>query len=436
MGLMPKLAVTACLALAFVALGSIGSGEWVLAGGTRNEITIPSPTPTPKPTLTPTPTLTPRPTACTSWVCPRQGFPDYAPHGLPDFDMRQDGGQSSPVQAQEANWTRSGPAVAADAVWWLDSEAEFVRGAKYDLVTSYGGWSDHDPQNVLPLIGDLAGELQTSGQGTNLENMVAGLRSYVDRQGVGTNFDVFSQKGPSQDWMIDQAQLHEVVLILIGFWQQNPGQWGRVGGHWVAACCWEPSSNTLDLCDPFFDRAAAGFPGVAFGSLPTDPTVYNDAANVSYDLYGFVDSPVPGAHWAPREYPGSQVAEIVSNSLGQNFAADLEQYRSSYVAGRDIRIAADYAVVIRCLDCYLEPTPVPTDTLTPTPTDTLTPTPTDTITPTPTDTLTLTPTPTLTPTATLTPTPTNTATATPTPTPCTVILPCVFHDAPLSGSGQ
>jgi len=68
-GLPLKLAIAVCLALAFVAVGSIGTGEWVLAGGTRNGATIPSPTPTdgatipsPTPTLTPTNTLTPTPT--------------------------------------------------------------------------------------------------------------------------------------------------------------------------------------------------------------------------------------------------------------------------------------------------------------------------------------------------------------------------------------
>jgi len=444
-GLPLKLAIAVCLALAFVAVGSVGRDEWVLAGGVRNGptipsptptegVTIPSPTPTRRRTRTPTPTLTPRPTACAPWMCPRQGFPDYAPRGLPDFDMRQNGGQSSPVRVQETNWTRSGPAAAADALWWLDSEAEFVRGAKYGLVTSYGAWTDHDPQNVPRLIGDLASGLQTNDQGTSLENMVSGLQSYNNGQGVDYNFQVFGEKGPTQDWMIAQVQMPEVVLILIGFWQQDNGQWVRVGGHWVATCCWDLSSSTLLLSDPFFDRAAAGHRGVAFGSLPTDPTVYNDAANVSFDLYGLANSPVPGAQWAPQEYAGSEVATIVSNSSGQNFAADLEQYRGSYVAGRDVRVAADYAVVIRCLDCYREPTPMPTltptDTLTPTPTDTLTPTPTDTLTPTPT--YTPTPTDTLTPTFTPTLTPTRTLTPTPTPTPYTVLLPCVLHDASFS----
>ena len=292
-------------------------------------------------------------------------------------------------------------------------------GGKYDLVTSYGAWSDHDPQNVPPLIGDLATELQTSSTGTSVENMIAGLESYIREQGLDQEFTVYGISGPTEEWMVDQSQTHEVVLVLLGFWQQNNGQWVRVGGHWVPACCIESVNiwnRYVDFSDPFLNRAAAGYPGQAFGSPPTSPTVYNDAANVSFDRYRFRDTLVPGAHWAPQEYAGSEVAAVVRNSLGQNFAADLEQYRGSYNAGRDACVAADYAVVVRCLGCHqgpaATPTLTPSLTLSPTPTRTLMPSPTCTHTPTD------------------TPTPTPTATS----TPHRVVLPCVLRSVTFSAT--
>jgi len=357
MSTLSKLAAVLCLALALAALASMG-GDWMLPGPAQ-AYTIPSPTPTS--------TATPTPVVCGPWACPRQGYPDYAPHGPPDFDMRQTGWQASLASMQDASWTHSGPAAAGDAVWYFDSEAEYVLGRKYDLVTSYGVWSDHDPQNVPPFVSDLASEVQTSSEGTSVE-------SYISKRGLAHEFTIYEVKGPSGDWMADESQIHEVVLILLGFWQQNNGQWVRVGGHWVAACCVEPFTRYVDFSDPFFDRAAAGYPGEAFGSPPTVPTVYNDAANVSFDRYNFGDTPVPGARWVPWDYGRSEVASVVANSLGQNFAADLEQYRGSYVAGPHVHVAADYAVVFRCVGCYQAPTPTPTATYTLTPTPTVTPT--------------------------------------------------------------
>lgn len=307
---------------------------------------------------TPQPTI---PLCCWPWFCPRVGYPDYVPHGLPDFDMRQDESWASSVASQDPQWTHSGPAVAADGLWYFDSEAEFILGRKYPLVSSYGAWADHDPQNVPPLIADLAGELQTSDSGTSVEDMLAGLESYAARRGLADNVVVFSVQGPSQRWLVEEAANHEVVLLLLGFWQHVEEQWQRVGGHWVAADCLDPLDRHLDFSDPLLDRAAAGYPGWAYGGLPADATEHNDAINVSHDRYGIHEVLLPGGHWGPAEYAGDELETVVDNSVGQNFAADLEQYRGDYVDGPAVHVAADYAVVLRLPGiCYEEPTPTPT----------------------------------------------------------------------------
>ncbi|MBC7234179.1 MAG: hypothetical protein H5T68_13160, partial [Chloroflexi bacterium] len=278
-----------------------------------------TPTPTytrtpcpPCPTCPPPPTLTPTATPYVSGpgICPRPGYPDYAPHGPPDFDMHQDEWRS------EEGWTHSGPAAAADALWWLDSKEEFERGIKYDLVTSYGLWYDHAAQNVPPLVEDLAGYVRTGEQGTTVEDMVAGLEEYLRAQGLEDSFVVEHIKGPSKEWVWLDAQQHEdVVLLLLGFWQHDGLEWRRVGGHWVGICCPDPHGIGVEFFDPFFDHAAYGYPGRSWGGVPPTSEYHNDAANVSYDAYEFAPTWVPGAKWKPLGYGHGYLLDVVQNSM-------------------------------------------------------------------------------------------------------------------------
>lgn len=449
--LLLRFAATLCLALLFAAICGSSRTPWAWPASAQQPTiptltptvgpTIPTLTPTVGPTiptLTPTvqvtrtpPTLTPIPGP---WTCPRRGYPDYAPHGLPDFDMHQNGWQlAMPSLQPGGQWTHSGPAAAADAVWYLDSQAEYVLGRKYDLLTSYDAWRDHNPANVPPLLSDLATQLHTNSQGTSVENMAAGLEAYLRKQGVEGAFTVQTVKAPRASWMRSEAwQEDEVILVLLGFWQQVGGRWIRVGGHWVAVCCASPNGVSLQLADPFFDHAAVGYPGFAVGGVPPNSTVHNDANYVSYDAYNFWTTRVPDADWAPYDYGHSTVAEIVRNSLGQNFSADLEAYRGDYEARYDVFVAADYAVVFRPVAGYptlptATPTEMPTATLTETPTGIPTETPTATHTPTATQTLTPTETPTATYAPTWTPTATHTPTATATYTPTPTATPRVYR---------
>ena len=326
------------------------------------------------------------------WLCPRGGFPDYAPHGIPDFDMRQTNWQAVSAAQKDLSaitaWTYSGPAVAADALWYLDAQAESALGHKYGLVTAYGATTDHSAANVPPLIGDLANQVQSSPLGTTLEDMVSGLQAYMVKQGVGSAFTVTPVKGPAQPWLIEQAKRTDgVMLLLLGIWQQNGSQWTRVGGHWVAICCADWGGLTLDIADPFFDRAAAGNLGRSFGGMPLSPTTHNDAAKVSYDTYYFAHTKAPGASFALLNYGGEALLNLVNSALDQNSAGELETYLGAYNAGLPVQVVADYAVFIRPAAGYPAPTPTPTAAMVApaTPTYTVAPvmTPTPTRTPKP-----------------------------------------------------
>ncbi|HNT05629.1 MAG TPA: hypothetical protein PKJ21_05580 [Anaerolineae bacterium] len=410
---------------------------------TQTPTRVQYPSATPSPTwgciFPPCPTCpapsTPQPTATPNvggpGICPRQTYPDYAPHGPPDFDMRQE------EQSSKDQWTLSGPTAAGDALWWLDSEAEYLEEAKYGLVTSYGPWYDHDPQNVPPLVNDVAELVHTDEWGTSVENMVSGLESYISRQGLESSLVVESIWGPSWDWVwLDAQQERTALVLLLGFWQYDGQQWVRVGGHWSAVCCFSPFGRTFELIDPFFDEATLGFPGREYGGVPDNYTMHNDAQWVSYDDYFFDKSPVPGANWAPLEYGHERLLEVVTNSIGQNYGCMLEQYRGPYVEGEPVHVAVDYAVAIRpgaaCGGVQVEPTPTLTQvvpTHTPTTTQVVVPTHTPTATEVVVPTITLTPVPSFTPVLTATPTevpvPIATLTEVPGPTATLTLVPSV-----------
>jgi uncharacterized repeat protein (TIGR01451 family) len=360
------------------------------------------------PAETPVPTATPN--ASGPGICPLQTYADYAPHGPPDFDMRQTGWKL------DSKWVRSGPAAAADVLWWLDSATEFDLGHKYDLVTSYGPYYDHSPDNVPPLITDLAAKVQTDGEGASVEDMVAGLEDYIAAQGLEGALGVESIRGPSWDWLwFDAQQEDSAVVLLLGFWQRNGEEWTRVGGHWVTVGCLDPHGRTFELIDPFFDGAARGYPGRAWGGLPITYTEHNDAQYVSYDEYVFADTVVPGARWTPLDYAHDYLDEVVANSVGQNWGCMLEAYRAAYQPLVDVQVAVDYAVVIRPGGRCGVAAPTATPTVVEVPTLTATPTTPPGL-------------PTATPTgiATLTPTLTPTQTSTPTPVVRRVYLPVIL----------
>jgi hypothetical protein len=134
----------------------------------------------------------------------KEGFCDYAPSGVPDFDQKQWGTYNWTDKG--GAWSHCGPVAVANSIWWLDSEFEPTQPPKipptvsdgFPLVTSYlPGLDDHDPANVQPLVEHLAYLMDTDGRrtglahsGTYVNDMEAGLAHYLSWTGVNPKGDV------------------------------------------------------------------------------------------------------------------------------------------------------------------------------------------------------------------------------------------------------
>ena len=184
-----------------------------------------------------------------NWYWKDGGWIDYAPSGVPDFDQKQDGWENSP-----GKWSYCGPVAAANSVWWFDSVFEPYPqppsptsiNDHYYLVTSYGTWDDHYPTNVggtgpLGLVDHLACYFDTDGKvfgtsvtGTEVHTMSYGLQRYLynspthpcydltHRGYAGSHYDDYHVqlvKMPTWDWLVEEVERSEDVILLLGIWQ-------------------------------------------------------------------------------------------------------------------------------------------------------------------------------------------------------------------------
>jgi hypothetical protein len=134
----------------------------------------------------------------------KEGFCDYAPSGVPDFDQKQWGTYN--WTDKSGAWSHCGPVAVANSLWWLDSKFEPAQppvlppaiSDGFPLVSAYlAGIDDHDPANVPPLVEHLAYLMDTDGRrtglahsGTNVVDMEAGLAQYLSWTGVNPKGDV------------------------------------------------------------------------------------------------------------------------------------------------------------------------------------------------------------------------------------------------------
>ncbi len=281
------------------------------------------------------------------------GLPDYAPAGLPDFDMRQADWQTTIVS--RTAWTHDGPVALADLLWWRDAAAEAgttpppAVSDSYPLVESYGPWDDHDAQNVVPLVADLAARMDVNGDhpGADLEDLAAGLNAYLAAKGLADAYDVTVRRSPSFDWVRDAVKQHEQALLLLGFWELQPGGWKRLGGHYVAVAGAACTEDQIAFSDPFRDAAEFGWPGrvapAGWHGHPPEPpdALHNDAATVSHDIYGIMRT---AGGWGPQGY--ARTLGEIADFVGLNFAAALEANRATGYNGGEILTLADYALVL------------------------------------------------------------------------------------------
>jgi hypothetical protein len=162
--------------------------------------------------------------------------------------------------------------------------------------------------------------------GTNVIDMQQGIQMWLESehfQNGSTLADTLCErtwKSPTFAKVESLVEKSQDVILLLGFWYENPpgsGQWFRCGGHYVTVAGVNSDSLLIAISDPYYDWAEEPYnpgPGrIGSGSLIphtiphlSDPTIHNDAGNVSQDIYAVIpQSPSPGGVWSLPNYPVS-----------------------------------------------------------------------------------------------------------------------------------
>jgi len=342
----------------------------------------------------------------------KANYTDYAPSGVPDFDQTQNASWVNP-NPPVGTWSWCGPTAVANCLWWLDSRFQINPLYDYNLVGNYGPWDDHNPQNVPYLIADLAAFMNTDvGKcGTEVHEMETGIQAYLASRGGISPGDLNSDgyvdfedldiladnwmktvppgdpradlkkdgwinildlailalhwhqpgafyertvKAPTFDFIEEEVERSEDVILLLGFWQVNEtsGHWNRVGGHYVTVAGVWSSNYSISISDPILDRAVQGLRGRVLppthppaGAYP--PTLHNNASFVSHDTYMVGISPSPGGweDFGLIDYPAYEVI-MMNGGIGQNCPSDFVNQTCDYIPGLPIFTEVEYAVII------------------------------------------------------------------------------------------
>jgi hypothetical protein len=259
----------------------------------------------------------------------KPAYPDYAPSGMPDFDEKQD--VWGPGQGM---YTWCVPVAVANSLWWLDSKYESILNPApvppptvsdhFNLVTSYsqGLWDDHDPNNVDPLVRNLAFLMDTDDQqlphdghtGTKWTDIQTGIQQYLIQQGVAGMFNVHNSEFPTFEWIENETEFCQDVEVILEFWQLTPFGWQPITypeslmfGHCVTSAGVNSTASQLLISDPWQDAYEAGLVvagrSPAVHGYPHGSATHNDAQYVSQDAYSvglFALPPVPPP---PPGYP-------------------------------------------------------------------------------------------------------------------------------------
>lgn len=293
--------------------------------------------------------------------------PDYAPSGMPDFDLKQDNWINS-VTGQP---TFSAPVAVANSFFWIDSKFNLPPGSMgdgidqfplvrdyLDNLSPYANWDDHDlwnvdhsatpwsglgpppptPQPFIPgtqtpggieswgeLVERLAWHMDTDGKRTGgthvgtevhqIDNAIEewlSWESYSGGSSLSESLCVKLWQKPTFALVESLVKQHENVIMLLGFWYVENDNWWRVGGHYVTVAGTNPVQLLIAFSDPWFDNAETGAGGkVLSGSyLPHYPTphsdsvLHNDPGNVSHDIYDVdLNSPYSAGRFWIPDYP-------------------------------------------------------------------------------------------------------------------------------------
>jgi hypothetical protein len=256
----------------------------------------------------------------------KPAFPDYAPSGMPDFDEKQDQWGPGP-----GSYTWCVPVAVANSLWWLDSKYESMYNLApvppptisdhFPLVTAYGAWDDHDPNNVDPLVRNLTILMDTDGQrthdghvGTRFVDVQSGIEKYLVQQGVADLFEVHNASFPDFAWIDNETELCQDVELFLEFWQLTGLGWQQTitnpsleFGHCVTCAGANTTTTQVLVSDPWQDAYENGTaPGrsPAPHMYPHNSAVHNDAQYVSQDAYNVTQySFMPPQPPPPLDYP-------------------------------------------------------------------------------------------------------------------------------------
>ena len=307
------------------------------------------------------------PMAAGEWYF-KPGYLNYAPSGMPDFDQKQDNWVNPGGQ-----WSFCGPVAVANCFWWFDSKYADPTGTPGDgadifpLVQNYGapspvwGSDDHDPANVddagtswspgNELVEQLALCMNTDGgpySGTDVHVMEQCIDDWLNATGLNRTLYEHTVAMPEFYYIEEEIKRCQDVILLLGFWEEySPGEWRRIGGHYVTCAGVDSENRTIAFSDPFIDNAEAGGPGCVPvpHTYPHGPTVHNDAQYVSHDYYVVApNSPSPGGvEWIP-DYPAA-TPDFITNFQFMNVPPEFESMQGEWL-GTPIHTEIEYAVLI------------------------------------------------------------------------------------------
>ncbi|MFQ5670192.1 MAG: MopE-related protein [Acidobacteriota bacterium] len=290
------------------------------------------------------------------------GWTDYAPSGMPDFDQRTDAGFVC-----NGAISHCGPAAAANSLWWFDSKFEPSPVAPptvsdhFALVTNLSGGpaDDHQDSNAAPLIKKLADDYFNTNDiqgaasycGTYIDDMETGLNQWLLDASMDTEFYIEVVGSPAFDFVADEVEQSNDVIIQLGFWQFQTIKeaWVRTGGHYVTAAGVDRAGNLIAFSDTGLDNAENGASGRVLGPQPhgsNGVTTHDDGENVSHDIYPAVPTGAPVGLWGPAGYAAALGARIADYD-GQNSSNDLDQ--AGYPGQRDPTEPPPSAVVEKVL---------------------------------------------------------------------------------------
>jgi hypothetical protein len=163
--------------------------------------------------------------------------------------------------------------------------------------------------------------------GTNVMSMHEGIETWLssetfeDGSSLAESLCVVTTPMPTFAYVESLVQKCEDVILLLGFWYEDidgSGLWFRVGGHYVTTAGVNSDEYMIGFSDPFVDGAEFGNPGnvgsgdhIPHGYPHSNPTVHNDAGNVSHDIYTVMESsPSPGGVWSLYDYPATTEPDV------------------------------------------------------------------------------------------------------------------------------